>query len=372
MSGVNGKSGKKPNQRMKHYFVLQFLQRNTDENHYKTAKDIVAHLDGFGIQAERRSIYKDIHEINLVNIMLDNDCSFDEAEEMLSSDPSLAIIQCKGKLGYYVANHPISNQNARLLAECVYTARYVPQKKAKEIIGEIGSLLSDHYKNDINHDAFTVDRIRINNENLFKNVDTIQTAMATRLNNKTHVPEKIGFQYLKYSIQGSIPKLTERKHGEYYIVSPYAIIINEGNYYLLALNDNNKKMTTYRIDRMRVVKRIEEPREQTEFTKEMDFYLETYLQRVFNMYGGKQERIYIRFINSLLDTMVDRFGIENATYSKHDEKHYTVSVIVEISPTFFGWLAGFGNKATLLSPNHVVEEYKEHLKKILDKYSNNT
>ena len=369
MSG-NEKSGKKPNQRMKHYFVLQFLLRNTDENHFETATAIVAHLKGFGIKAERRSIYKDIHEINLVDIMLENECSFEEAEEMLTDDPSLAMIHCKGKSGYYVARRPLSHQNARLLAECVYTARYVSKNKAKELVGEIGGLLSNHYKDDINHDAFTFDRIRINSESLFKNIDIIHTAMANRLNNKSHTPEKIGFQYLKYTLHNSTPTLTERRRGVYYVVSPYAIIINEGNYYLLAINENSKskKLTTYRIDRMRDVKRLGEPRDQTEQTKDIDLYLEFYLQRVFNMYGGKQERVYIQFVNSLLDTMVDRFGTSNARYFTVDDKHAAVSVEGEISPTFFGWLAGFGKQVILLSPDSVSEEYKNYLKGILDKY----
>ena len=370
MSGVRGKSGKKHNQRMKHYFVLQYLLKNTDENHFETATDIVEHLKEFGIESERRSIYKDIQEINIVNIMLENECSFEEAKEILEDNPSLSTIQYKHRNGFYVARHPISQQNARLLAECVYTARFVSKSKTKELVGEIGGLLSNHYKNDINHDAFIVDRVRVNSDSLFDSIDIIQRAMAKREGNKLHVPEKIGFQYLKYTLQSTSPKLVERRNGIYYVVSPFAIIIHEGNYYLLGVkaNSKNKHLSTYRIDRMRNVRLLNEPREQAEETKDIDSHLETYLQRVFNMYGGKRERVYIQFISSLLDTMVDRFETENASYFKVDDNHIKVSVEVEISPTFFGWLAGFGKKAVLLSPDNVREEYKKHLTDIITKY----
>ena len=50
--------GKKPNQKLKPYLVLQFLLRETDENNVKKADEIVAYLNEIGIDAERRSIYK--------------------------------------------------------------------------------------------------------------------------------------------------------------------------------------------------------------------------------------------------------------------------------------------------------------------------
>ena len=49
--------GKKPNQKVKPYVVLQYLLKYTDENHVATALDICAYLEECGIFAERRSIY---------------------------------------------------------------------------------------------------------------------------------------------------------------------------------------------------------------------------------------------------------------------------------------------------------------------------
>ena len=47
--------GKKKNQKLKPYLVLQFLMRSSDENHTVPAEDIVAPLMECGIYAERRS-----------------------------------------------------------------------------------------------------------------------------------------------------------------------------------------------------------------------------------------------------------------------------------------------------------------------------
>ena len=77
--------------------------------------------------------------------------------------------------------------------------------------------------------------------------------------------------------------------------------------------------------------------------------------------------VRIRFINDLLDTVHDRFG-DYASYFKDDAKHFIVSVTVEISPMFFGWLCGFGKKAKLLSPSPVIEEFTQHLAKMQELY----
>ena len=75
-------SGKRLNQKLKPYVVLQYLLKNTDENVVSSAQDIVAYLEECGIDAERRSVYRDIKDINLVALMLEEDCSVDEAKEM--------------------------------------------------------------------------------------------------------------------------------------------------------------------------------------------------------------------------------------------------------------------------------------------------
>ena len=56
--------GKKNDQKMKPYLVYQYLMRYSDENHVVSANDLVGYLQEHGITAERRSIYKDIEEIN--------------------------------------------------------------------------------------------------------------------------------------------------------------------------------------------------------------------------------------------------------------------------------------------------------------------
>jgi hypothetical protein len=45
-----------------------------------------------------------------------------------------------------------------------------------------------------------------------------------------------------------------------------------------------------------------------------------------------------------------------------------VTADVEISEQFFSWVCGFGNKAKILSPVFVVDEFREYLDKIRGMY----
>ena len=158
----------------------------------------------------------------------------------------------------------------------------------------------------------------------------------------------------------------EKYHGKIYKVSPYRLLINDGNYYLLAFDDKAQDMRTYRIDRMKDVRLLPEPQEGKEVFESID--LQTYTQRVFSMFGGKKKTVSMQFENSLLDSVIDRFGTKNASYSKVDNEHFSISVEVELSNQFYSWLLQFGEKAKIMHPKEVADGMREFLEKIITMY----
>lgn len=360
--------GKKPNQKVKPYVVLQYLLRSTDENHVATAMDIVAYLEECAISAERRSIYRDIEEINRVALMLDEDCTIDEAAEMLEHDETddlKLVVYDKRQKGFYVRQRKFDLNDIRLLAECVYSAKFISQGQADRLAEVVCEFVSEHQAEKIRHNAFLTDRVKTNNRQVLSNIAAINEAMSRKIDGRPHTPEKISFQYLKYSIT-DMSKQVERRHGAKYIVSPFQLLINDGNYYLLAFDDRSKAMRTYRVDRMKNVSLSGEPRAGEEAFQKID--LKTYTQRVFSMYGGEEKLVQIRFINPLLDAVVDRFGTKDVQYSRVDDSHFCVSAKVEISDQFFGWLLGFGKKAKLIYPEGVLNSFREFMDKIRAMY----
>lgn len=360
--------GKKPNQKVKPYVVLQYLLKYTDENHLATSFDIMAYLEECGISAERRSIYKDIEEINRVALMLEEECTIDEAAEMLENDEDgelKLVVYDNKKKGFYVRQRHFDVNDIRLLAECVYSAKFIAAGQASRLVDVVCDFVSEHQAEKIRHNAFLTDRVKTNNRSVLNNIAAINEAMSRHMDGQPHTPEKITFKYLKYTV-GDLSQQVERRHGAKYTVSPYQLLINDGNYYLLAFDDYSKDMRRYRVDRMKDVQPLGEPRDGEEVFKQID--LKTYTKRVFSMYGGDQRRVTIRFINPLLDAVIDRFGTKDAQYGKVDDTHFSVTAMVEISDQFFGWLLGFGKKAKLLYPDDVVEQFRSYMDKIREMY----
>lgn len=365
----NANKGKREHQKIKPYIVLEYLMRNSDEQHAIPAPDIVSYLqEDCGIDAERRSVYRDIDEINKVLYMLENECTIQEAEEVIDSEDGEEekfIVYDKNKKGFYVRQRKYDANDIRLLAECVYSARFIDEKRAKRLAKLTGSFVSQWQADDILHDAFLVDRTKTTNTAVYYSVDIINQAMSRGSSQARHTPEKISFKYLKYRINDRV-EIAERRKGAAYVVSPYKLLINDGNYYLLAYDSEAEEMRTYRVDRMKEVSLTGLPRDGEDEFHALN--LESYTQRVFGMFSGTRRRLTIRFINPLLDTVIDRFGTKGVSYSKLDETHFTVSVEVEISDQFFSWVCGFGNKAKILGPDFVVDEFREFLNRIKATY----
>lgn len=361
--------GKKQNQKLKPYLVLQYLLKKTDENHVVSAENIVGYLqENCGIYAERRSIYRDIEEINKAMLIVEEEVDVHMAEDMLAESEELKlVVYDKHRKGFYVRQRHYDLQDIRLLAESVYAAKFLSKGQADRLADVVCEFVSEHQSEKIRHDAFLTDRVKTSNRAVLNSISTINDAMSKELDGVPHKPEKITFKYLKYSIS-DMSQQVERKHGAKYVVSPFKLLINDGNYYLLSFDDKAQDMRTYRVDRMKDVQLTRQPREGDEVFKEID--LKTYTKRVFSMFGGRQERVTIRFINPLLDAVVDRFGNDKSTvfYARHDDDHFTVTTQVEISDQFYGWVLGFGKKARILGPETVVTEFMDYLISIQDNY----
>ena len=372
---VVAKHGKQKEQRLKTYVVLQYLLKYSDENNPKSSYDIIGYLENCGISAERRSIYKDIEDINRIMLMLQEDIDLDavgrmfaEAEESGDEEEIndlKTVLYDKNKKGFYVRQRKFEVEDMRLLAECVYSAKFIAEGQSKRLVDVICDFVSDEQAKRIRHNAFLTDRVKTDNRGVLNNIATINDALSRHLDGEPHTPEKITFQYLKYMV-GDMSKQVERRKGARYTISPFQLLINDGNYYLLAFDDLSQEKRTYRVDRMKDIRFTGEPRDGEEEFKEID--LKTYTKRVFSMYGGEQKLVEIRFINPLLDAVVDRFGTKDVQYVKVDDKHFSVTAKVEISDQFFGWILGFGKKAKLIYPEAVIDQLRAYMDKIREMY----
>lgn len=378
MADEKEKRGLQLNQKMKAYLILDFLQKNTDKYHTMRADDIAdAISEDYGISAERRSVYRDIDAINVAVLLAHGDAlDIDEANELVA-DGKKTIVYDAARKGYYYNNTFADFEDIRLAVECIYAAKFIDKARADKIIEEIICKgVSGHMIEDVKRDIFVSDRVRTSNKTLYRTIEIITEAMYHRTeddpNDKKkykHRPEQISFQYLTHTL-GNVENEIERGKGAEYVVSPYRLMVCDGNYYLLAYNPKmkNHKVRTYRIDRMRNVKRIKDSeREGSAEVKKID--LEAYTRTHFNMFEGDSELVKIRFTNDLLDAIIERFGTKNARYFACDKKHFTVTTKIHLSNPFYGWVFGFGKKAKIISPPVAVEEFKKMVDTLSDMYT---
>ena len=358
--------GKKTDQKMKPYLVYEYLMRHSDENNVAKTEDILDYLRSCEISAERRSIYKDIEEINKA-ILIAEGAAIDifEAEELCEDEEERTIVYDKHRKGFYVCQRHYEASDIRMLAECVYSAKFLDEKTSKRLVDVVCDHVSENAAKKIKHNVFLTDRVKTDCASVYTNVSIISDAMSAELDGENHIPEKIKFKYLKSEIQ-NLKNKVERRRGDEYIVSPLELLINDGNYYLLSYEEKSKKMRTFRVDRMKNIKFTHEARDGEEEFKKIN--MASYAKEHFGMFTGEREHVTLRFIEPLLDTVVDRFGTKDVVYGKEDDRHFKVTVSVAISDQFFGWLCGFGKRVKILSPESVKEKFKVHLDKMRSMY----
>ena len=349
---------KEKGQKYKSLLVMQYLLKHADDEHPVTIGEIEAHLSKYGISAERRSIYRDIRDImELLNTELDDDGEIAERDKL-----QYEVTFTRKKYpnaeqgGYLITARPYEFDELRLLAECVNSARFLSESQAKNLRHTISNLCSVHQAKELNTDSTVVNRSKTINKAVMASIATINQAIRHK--------KQISFKYLSYSFNNLRTQI-ERRGGKTYTVHPYKLLIDNGFFYVLTYDGNKKKnqVLPYRIDRMKEVRELPDPREwDKEFETKVN--MDNYTQRVFSMFGGQRERVTIRFIDQRLDTVVDQFGIAGVKY----DKHFTVQAEVEISDMFYAWIAGFGRRAKIIEPPHVVDGMHDFAKKVLEMY----
>lgn len=319
-------------QRLKILYLYKIMLEQTDENHHITMSEIISQLELYGISAGRKALYEDIEALRIFG---------------------LDIKQLKGNTsGYLVASREFELPELKLLADAVTSSRFLTEKKSNELLKKIEGLASKYEAKQIQRQVFVANRVKAMNERIYINVDTIQRAISEG--------KKISFKYFDYDL-----KKKKKYRDGLRICSPYALSWDDERYYLISYYEKYQKTTNFRIDRMESVEVLEELSE----PKPKDFNVADYMKSSFSMFSGEAEDVKLRFDNSLINTVLDRFGNE-ITVIPDDDDHFTVRVKVKAEPPFFAWLFQFGSKVRIVEPIGLKENYMERLNEVLDTINN--
>ena len=131
------------------------------------------------------------------------------------------------------------------------------------------------------------------------------------------------------------------------------MIWSRDNYYLLCYDDKHEGASRYRIDKMEDVRVEEEPRVEKEEFKGFD--PDAYRKQVFSMFGGRLEKVTIRFDPELLGDIYDKFGTD-LRIQKTADGMFRTTFEIQVSKTFFVWVVGTLGKVKIVEPANVKKK----------------
>jgi predicted DNA-binding transcriptional regulator YafY len=320
-------------QKLKLLYLMRCLLQNSDEAHPVGIAQMVEMLESCGIPAERKSLYADLEALR---------------------EFGLDIVQTRGKtVGYYVASREFELPELKLLVDSVQSSKFITQKKTLSLIKKIESLASVHDARLLQRQVYVRNRVKSMNESVYYHVDALSAAITD--------DRTVRFRYYEYTVS---KERRFRRAGKVYEVSPFALLWDNENYYLLAWDDEAGTMKHYRVDKMADIERTDTPRRGREAFERVD--MSEYTKHVFGMFGGQPEQVRLRFAGHLAGAVLDRFG-RDLLLVPDGEQDFIVTVRAQISPQFFAWVFGFGDEVEILTPPSVREAFRAQAQRTAQK-----
>ncbi|MBR7089106.1 MAG: WYL domain-containing transcriptional regulator [Lachnospiraceae bacterium] len=310
--------------------ILDILKKNTDEDHALKAADIIGRINAEGLKCDRKTLYDDIASL---------------------TDAGVDIIHEAGG-GYKLLSRDFEDAEIRLLIDAVYSSKFISSQKTKVLAGKLKSLTSESQASSITRQIYSSDS-KTPNEDVLYSVDSLSRALQDN--------KQVSFEYLVWGANKKLVTKGEKTR----ILSPWALIWQDQNYYLMAYDEAAGKMKHFRVDKMRHVSVTDEPRCGREVFESID--MSEYVEETFSMYGGRQETVTFDFPEQLIGIAYDRFGTE-ITQRPGEKGHILVRTKCYVSNQFYGWLSGLGGDVRIVSPESAVDAYRMFLKDLIKKY----
>lgn len=323
----------KPNQKLKLLHVLKALMEKTDDVNGLTTYDILGELAYYGIEAERKGIYRDIEALR---------------------EFGLDIRQRGGK-EWYLATRPFELQEMILLVDALQSTPFLTDELTDRLIERVKAFASDGQKKMLQRRIEVPGRVKMENESVFQNLDVIQQAMRLK--------RKVEFRYFSYDAK---KQRVLRHDGDLYEATPVQLAYADEYYYLIAYSDHHEDFMPYRVDRMLDVAVSDAPA--TRNAAIANFCLENEESPEFGIFAAEKVPITLEVSVGrnphIMDPIIDKFGTGVAVFPVR-EGLVTVHAKAPLSPQFYGWLLQLGDAVRITSPKKAAQEYEHAVRESL-------
>ena len=323
------------NQKLKMLYLLKIFMEETDDRHGLTMPEIISKLNACGVNADRKTLYQDFEELRIFGIDL--------------------IADHVGRnTYYYIGGRDFELPELKLLVDAVQSAKFITEKKSRELIKKLESLISKHEAVYLQRQVAVSGRVKTMNESIYYNVDKIHDAIGE--------DKKIKFQYFKWNTK---KEMELRREGRWYVASPWALLWDNENYYLVAYDMEREDILHFRVDKMLKISSLDERREGKEDFKA--FNMAKYTNSLFGMFGGEMTKVSLEVSNELAGVFIDRFG-KDIPIMKKDDTHFKTNIDVSVSAQFIGWIIALGDGVKVTGPAEVVNKMKDEAKRLAKQY----
>ena len=166
---------KSDNQKLKILYILDYLQKNSHEDHPVRAADLITLLDRqHNIHCDRKTVYSDVAAL---------------------MDYGVDIVTKPGKNGgYYIASRNFELPELKLLIDAVQSSRYLTEKKSRELIEKLCKECNVYDAGLMKRNVLVSGRVKSMNETIYYSVDAIQDAISQN--------RQICFRYFDWGMDG--------------------------------------------------------------------------------------------------------------------------------------------------------------------------
>ncbi len=316
-------------QKLKLLYLMKIFSEDTDDLHMLTLPQIIEKLAAYGVSVERKTLYQDF--------LLLRDFGFD-----------IVGVQAQRNYYYHIGNRMFELPELKLLVDSVQSAKFITKKKSNALIRKLEGMVSKYEARQLQRQVIITGRVKAMNESIYYNVDKLHEAIGTGC--------QISFKYYRWNLN---KEMELRRDGDWYQVSPWGLMWDDENYYLVGYDTEDKKIKHYRVDKMKCISVVHRKREGKEQFKA--FNMPRYTKSLFGMYGGEEVQVTLEAENSMVGILIDRFG-KDIPIRPVDENRFRTTVNVAVSGQFLGWIMALDKGVRIVGPEKVLECMKDKIK----------
>ena len=317
-------------------YILNVLKKYSDEEHILSITELKEKIkEVYGEDIDPRTIRRNI---NLLQQKFGYDIS----------------TYNDNKKGYYISNDPETDfepGEIRAIIDTFSYSTFIEPRVSKEIIKKCKNIQTIYENEKLKNYRVFSPKGKTSNIEVIKNIEDISNSIMNE--------NKIKFEYWKYCIVGDKVK---KQIVSTPIVSPYAIIYDKQQFYMLGIKEGNEEFYHYRLDRIKNLKELEDKIKIKKSEKDIEKYAETSVE----VFSGNEIDIEAECDEYLLGEVYEKFGKKVQVRPINKEK-FIMKLLV--NPLGFKlWAMRNLDLVTVKKPEKLVDEIREVIEDAKKRY----